>query len=675
MSEPRKLNTGAAHTIGAANTEQRTVYHAGQQAAAPARPAGNPAPRTVRTPTQLADPAMEASRKAARQMAPPIPRSAPKAAPAPAPQAQEAPPRPAHDPAAVRAAQERYARQRSVSHEGFQSAQKQQSSAEIKAAMRARQLQAMQQRAAEATGQFDAIQPRTQVKRLDLSKAQGAGKLYDIDGDEEFAEKQRRAASAAPQNAGARQAAQAAQAAQPSQAAKAAQQLYAMVDGEDDEEIDYGSRGRKSRKKSGGAGGGPPRSGKHGRGGGGDDGGDGPYKGKGKGKKPKKKGAWWKILLGTLLAILLISVGTVAVILNAIAPSAGNITLSQLINTPKEYQGSELNVLICGVDWEEERADMYSDTANDGMTDLIMYVHFDFVNNTISMLQIPRNILVTDDSSVSGNYQINAVARTQGNDVGRLCELINAQFQLRIDGYITLNMASFKTIVDTFAPFEVYVPHEISYGGSTLKQGYQTMDGNAAEFFVRNRKGDGYANSDLDRLNMQRYFYSALFRRMKEMNAWDIARLTPVMLNYMETSLPVSSLVSVAVSMLKIPSSSMMVCQMPVVLGVSDYNGNSVVVAARQADADLMNSYFRPNTGPVDAAALGVRDDLVSVAGLTASDPNIQWMGDLNKQSVAAQQNENLDGSNTVTYVDPAESTDTTSSDAATSGEASSPAA
>lgn len=650
MSEPRKLNTGAAYSgDGTAPGAERTVYRAGQPQ------------RTVRTaasrPAIINDPAMEASRQAARQMAPTIRRAAPE----PAAPSEEQPAPSASRAQAVRQAQERYARQRSLSQQGYQQARQVQSAEEAKAAARARQLQAMQQRAQESTASF----ARPKVQQLDLRKTQGSGKPYDIDGDEEFAARQARRASVqqpAPQPAPAVQATETAEAVPQ---AKTQTVYRAGSNG-------GGASGRGGGSRSAGGSGGsgkPPRGGRETP----DDGGKGK-----KGKKAKKKGAWWKILLGTLAALILIFGATLAIIWHAISPSAGSITLSQLINTPKEFQGSELNVLIVGIDWEEARADMYSDTANDGMTDMIMYVHFDFVNKTVGMLQIPRNILVTDDTGVSGNYQINGVARAQNNDVGRLCELINDQFKLPIDGYISINMQSFKEIVDTFAPFEVYVPHDMSYGGSTLKQGYQTLTGDAAEFFVRNRKGEGYANSDLDRLNMQRYFYSALFRRMKEMSVFDIAKLTPVMLNYMQTSLPVSQLVSVAVSMLKIPSSSMMVCQMPVYMGAPEYNGNSVVVAARQEDAALLNQYFRPNTGAVDAASLGIRDDLVSVSGLTASDPNVQWMGDLNKQSADAQQTDNLDGSNTVTYVDPAVTADPNAASAgsdSTAGEASSPAA
>ncbi len=59
---------------------------------------------------------------------------------------------------------------------------------------------------------------------------------------------------------------------------------------------------------------------------------------------------WWQILLITLLVIALIFGGAFALIMGAITPEGGNIKLNQLINTPKEFQGKEFNVLVTGVD-------------------------------------------------------------------------------------------------------------------------------------------------------------------------------------------------------------------------------------------------------------------------------------------------------------------------------------
>ena len=381
----------------------------------------------------------------------------------------------------------------------------------------------------------------------------------------------------------------------------------------------------------------------------------GKKSGKGNGgKKKKKKGTWWKILLITLLVIVLIFGGAYALIMGAIAPKGGSIKLNQLVNTPKEFQDKELNVLVTGVD-RSSTGDLSAGAANDsnvndGMTDMILYVHFNNETGELKMLQIPRDTMVTTDASVSGNYRINGVAKTQGSDnnnnMAALCELVADQYKIPIDGYVTIRLEMLTELVDLFGGIEIYVPQDMDYQGSHISQGYQTLKGDACEFLLRARHI--YNNGDLGRLNMQRQFYAALFRRLKSIdNVFDVARLTPAVLNYMETDLSASKLVSFAVSMLKIDSSKIMICQMPVFSGPK-YQGQALLYAARQADADLLNEYFRENTGPVDASQLNLCDNVIDTSGLAASDPNIQVLGGLMSEADDAQKNDNIDGSNQV---------------------------
>ena len=268
--------------------------------------------------------------------------------------------------------------------------------------------------------------------------------------------------------------------------------------------------------------------------------------------------------------------------------------------------------------------------------------------------------MVTTDRSVSGNYRINNIAKTQAADsnsmnMAALCEQISNMYQLPIDGYMTIRLEMLVQLVDSFGGIELYVPQEMDYKGSHLDQGYQTLNGDACEFLLRTRHV--YNNGDIGRLNMQRQFYSALFRRLKSIgNIWDVAKLTPAVLNYMETNLSASDLISFAISMLKIDSSKIMICQMPVISG-PQYNGQSLLYPARQADADLLNQYFRENTGPVDASQLNLCDNVIDLSGYTATDPNIQQMGGLMAAADDAQKNENLDGSNQVTDIMASEST------------------
>lgn len=425
----------------------------------------------------------------------------------------------------------------------------------------------------------------------------------------------------------------------------------------DDDDAPRKAKGRKSGKKGG--------SGKGGNG------------------KKKKKIRWWQILLITLLVIALIFGGAFALIMGAITPAGGNIKLDQLINTPKEFQGKEMNFLMVGIDRssQKEGDDLNDAGVDDGNTDMILYVHFNNETGEMKMLQIPRDTMVTTDRSVSGNYRINNIAKTQAADsnsmnMAALCTQISNMYQLPIDGYMTIRLEMLVQLVDTFGGIELYVPQEMDYKGSHLDQGYQTLNGDACEFLLRTRHV--YPNGDIGRLNMQRQFYSALFRRLKSIgNIWDVAKLTPAVLNYMETSLSASQLVSFAVSMLKIDSSKIMICQMPIKMA-GKYNGQAVVYPARQEDADLLNQYFRENTGFVDASELQLCDDAsvlgFDLSGYTATDPNVQYMGQLNQEAADAQQNQNLDGSHTVEYVD-SESTDTADSSSDSTESESQPAA
>ena len=497
-----------------------------------------------------------------------------------------------------------------------------------------------------------AAAPRTQVRQMDLNGVQGSKPMYNYDAAaggiqmEEAAAQPRRAKHAdAPQPA----------AHKPRTAAGG--NGGSRKPPRDEDDVPHKAKGRKSGKKG--------SSGKGGNG------------------KKKKKIRWWQILLITLLVIALIFGGAFALIMGAIAPAGGSIKLDQLINTPKEFQGKELNFLMIGIDrsTQKEGDDLNDAGVDDGNTDMILYVHFNNETGEMKMLQIPRDTMVTTDRSVSGNYRINNIAKTQAADsdsmnMAALCEQISNMYQLPLDGYMTIRLEMLVQLVDTFGGIELYVPQEMDYKGSHLDQGYQTLNGDACEFLLRTRHI--YPDGDIGRLNMQRQFYSALFRRLKSIgNIWDVAKLTPAVLNYMETSLSASQLVSFAVSMLKIDSSKIMICQMPIKMA-GKYNGQAVVYPARQEDADILNQYFRENTGFVDASELQLCDDAsvlgFDLSGYTATDANVQYMGQLNQEAADAQQNQNLDGSHTVEYVD-SESTDTADSSSDSTEAESQPAA
>lgn len=348
-------------------------------------------------------------------------------------------------------------------------------------------------------------------------------------------------------------------------------------------------------------------------------------------RRRKKKRSVLKtvlISLGCFVGVLAIGLfGLYQWVVHSISPEGGNPTINEIINTPTEYKGDVVNVLVCGIDYEEGRA--YSgDGSNDGMTDMIMYVNFDVANHKINMLQIPRDTYPGEEYKHGNTGKINAVA-LYNDGISSLMELIHEQYKLPVDYYVTIDMQSLKEIVDLFGGIEVYIPKDISYKGSTLEQGYRNLNGEAAEFFVRNRN---YAQADIARLDMQRYFYQGLFARIRTATVWDLAKLAPVALKYVETNIPMDELISMGVSFLQVDSANIMMCKLPTYSAAQRYNDQSHLICDVAKTTDLLNEYFRTYGGPVYEL------DVPTLATVGEStDPNVQYMGQLDTEAEAGQ--------------------------------------
>lgn len=637
MSEPRKLNTGDA---------QRTVYHAGdaQRSIRTSGAAGSSSQlEEARRRARMA--AADSSRRS-RQFTPVQPADVQRYQAARQAQNAQNAPRTIHQPAQHAAQQpvrQAAPQQRTVNRAQPTQPVRQAAVRPAQAApaqpgedqltMAQRQALALRRQAAAKQAASGA---RAQVQHLDLRSTQGERPAYDFDGDAEYE---------------ARQAARAARTAQADQTAQAGEQPVDQAVRGTSGSARSGSASSASGRRSSGAsaGGQPPKGpGKGRKGRGNDDGGK-------KGGKKKKK-AWWKVVLVTLLVLVLIFGGTLALIMNALRPeTGGNLTFNQLLNTPKEFAGKEMNILLVGIDRSTEDGSGEDSQSNDGMTDMIMWMHFNNETGEVKMLQIPRNIFVTTDASYSGNYQINAIAKTQGSDgynnLNALCEEVSKEFQVPIDGYVSIRLEKLVELVDILGGVYCYIPQDMSYQGSSLEQGYRNLDGAAAEFLLRNRHS--YANSDLGRLNTQRYFYAAMFAKLRSMTPWDIAKNLPFYLSMVDTSLSISDLISVAVSLMSVSSDKIMLAQVPVYMGGITYNNNDVVVVARQETADLLNTYYRENTGPVDASELQVVDNVLDVSGVSASDPNVQFMASINEQVNEAAAESGVDTSSEYVYDTP----------------------
>ena len=387
-------------------------------------------------------------------------------------------------------------------------------------------------------------------------------------------------------------------------------------------------------------------------------------------RKKKKTPLWMPFaivmaVIAVVSGVVVYGVGLVNKVEDSIRPDDSTPTIEEEVKTAEEYKGDVVNILVCGIDYEEGRNYSNDPTSNDGMTDMILYVQFDIKNGALRMLQIPRNSLVTTKNKkvtlsngktyAATNYQINSVALSNGGSIAALADVIYDQFRLPIDYYVTVDMQALVDMVDNFGGIEVYIPHDMSYGGSKLLKGYRNLDGASAEFFVRCRHGDGYANSDIDRLNMQRYFYAGLFKRARAMGVTDILNQLPLVFkNYIKTDMDITTIAKLVVSFLKIDSSNIILAQTPVFMGVPNvgktdtFAGYSCVVPDAGSIANLLNQYFCTYTGPIDVSEMHLVTDEWP-HGSASTDANVQYMGRIDKESDDAILEGNTDLSGAVT--------------------------
>ncbi len=165
------------------------------------------------------------------------------------------------------------------------------------------------------------------------------------------------------------------------------------------------------------------------------------------------------------------------------------------------------NILLLGEDGSEK------------LTDVIMIVSCDTKNKAMNVLQIPRD---TYAEYTSSSYRkINAARDVLGGGQD-FSAFLTETLGIRIDGYISMDVDVIAKAVDILGGVEIDVPMDMTYADPyqdltiELEKGKQILDGEKAKQFVRYR--EGYVRGDLGRLDAQKLFVSAFFKKLSQKN-------------------------------------------------------------------------------------------------------------------------------------------------------------
>ena len=328
--------------------------------------------------------------------------------------------------------------------------------------------------------------------------------------------------------------------------------------------------------------------------------------------RPRKKQGRALKIAGILLLVVVLLIGIAAAgfyfyLDNQITEGDAGTLTSDVVSTEPELTGKVVHYLVCGIDYDDDRD--YGDISK-AKTDVILYVSLDIAGGEVNVLQIPRDSYVGDTVPTGGTYKLNNVyshGEDSENPISNLAKVINDQYGLPVDHYLTIDMASFRYLLNLIGGIDMYIPYEITLKDKAtgkeellIEPGYQHINGDTAELILRNRN---FSLADYQRLETQQYFYLALYSAFKAYPQ-DFIKVIPSFIQYFNTDMSVTDLLMLANTAAKIDSSSIGIVRAPG--GPITRDGQSCYGINPENMAELLNKYFRPYSDPMSAEELGM---------------------------------------------------------------------
>lgn len=238
-------------------------------------------------------------------------------------------------------------------------------------------------------------------------------------------------------------------------------------------------------------------------------------------KRKKRRVAFFRWLLFSIIALTIISF--IAYISYRIYEGASYlyeeyVAMRASYIERKENQGVDIgklngytNVLIMGID---DGVSVYGD---EGLhADTIFFVSMDLNTGRLRAIAIPPDTYI-DNREGSGRI---ATFYANGGSP-RMVRAISDLLHVSIHQYITINTKAFRELIDALGGIDIYVEDDMNYEDEEgnisihLKKGYQKLNGEAAEGFLRYRNT---ALSDMGRIQRQQKFMKALYQKLLQID-------------------------------------------------------------------------------------------------------------------------------------------------------------
>ena len=252
------------------------------------------------------------------------------------------------------------------------------------------------------------------------------------------------------------------------------------------------------------------------------------------------------------------------------------------------------NVLVVGMDKQANLADV------------TMLVNINTVDSSITVMQIPRDTLITTGvatdkinaqyASLVGSWYHQGYDNCYMRALSDYARILEQSLCVKIHYTVLVDLEGFPAIVNSVGPIRVFVPGPMFYEDPAqglsiaIGEGWQELDGYAAEGFVRFRSD--YVQGDLGRVNAQKIFMTALYQKvvslLKNMDIGRINDLAQVVKANVTTDMSISDLVFFARSFLNIGMEN--VTMMTIPGNMEEWNVHYVI--NRAATLQIINKHF-----------------------------------------------------------------------------------
>ncbi len=327
-------------------------------------------------------------------------------------------------------------------------------------------------------------------------------------------------------------------------------------------------------------------------------------------KKKKKKNKFLIAVLVVFLVAVIAVVGYAASVFFLYKPTTNTNNELPFVPTPSSDGKDNIDEIVA-----DDNQYNFLVVARDkvsGLTDVMMIINYNITDQSLTVMQIPRDTYVEIDDyyyhKINGAYSYYLSGHRGEENAERaalrdLADFLEQNLCIKIHYTAQMDIDGFGNIVDAIGGVDMYVPQDMYYSDPAqglyinLREGYQTLDGEKAEQFVRYRYG--YANGDIGRGNAQKLFITAFIKKVQSsISLSDVGKVTELattVYDCIATDLSVNDLVFFGKNFLGLTGGErvdMENINMFTLPGGAFYYDLSYYSLNRESTIEIINTYF-----------------------------------------------------------------------------------